>query len=467
MAGGMKRRDFLRTTVGVGAGAAAAAVAGPLLWLPRTARAATPAFGQVKHVLILFAKGGFRSHCMFNAVGNGQHNPFGAQDAAPGTDWRLGAACGRKSYPSSLGVVPAFADVTGDVAVIPCVDHLPDSPRSDADHRTAVNRMCTGDPEGADGLLSRIGLVHPQYADGFSALAMPPVEIRPTEFGLGSGDYSRSRPLALQGADNNFAADLPVGRGWKIAARSKMNERFIHSRSQAYKERLGLFLLAKERAGIFAELLQDPRLNVIAQPGGQDAGVTNQQLIEVLGNHDLMDIGDGQPHRSWGGDVALALRFLGMGSPAAVVTRDIYDLHDDERDWFAPRTEDLSRQLAGLNFLLKRMTHPDGGTFWDHTLVLTLSEFSRNNTGKETGFNSGNGSDHVDERDAPSRNQALAFMGGAVTAGGRLLGASDEEMRPQDRVYSSRSVLATVMDVLGLDSTAHWPEPPISELFAG
>jgi hypothetical protein len=33
-------------------------------------------------VLILFARGGLRSHCLFNAVGEFQHNPFGTQTAA-------------------------------------------------------------------------------------------------------------------------------------------------------------------------------------------------------------------------------------------------------------------------------------------------------------------------------------------------------------------------------------------------
>ncbi len=457
----MKRRDFLKTSLG----AAVAAATGPVLWLPRTARAATPAFGQVKHVLILFAKGGMRSHCLFNAVGTEQHNPFGAQDSQAGTEWALGAACGRKSYTSSLGRVPAFAEVTDDVAVIPCVDHMPQAPRSDADHRTAVNRMCTGSPEGTDGLLSRIGLHHPMYSNGFGVEAMPPVEIRPTEFGRGAGAYARSRPLSLRGADNNFVSDQPVGRGWKIGARQVLDRGLMARRGKTYEERLGLFLLAKERAGVFAELLQDPRLNVVARPDGDDSGVTNAQLLEVLGHHPLTDIGDTEPTPSWGADVALALRFFGMGSPMAVVTRDIYDLHDDGRDLFAPRTEDLVRQLAGLTVLLKRMDHPDGGKFWDHTLVLTVSEFSRNNTGEDTGFNSGNGSDHVEQREAPSRNQAFAFMGGAVTAAGELLGASDEDMSPLDRVYSSQSVLATTLDVLGVRPAEDWSEEPISELF--
>ena len=77
------RRTFLKVS-----GAAAAASLAPTLWLPK-ARAATEAFGQVKHLLVLFAEGGLRSHCLFNAVGSVQDNPFGTQPAAAGTEWAL------------------------------------------------------------------------------------------------------------------------------------------------------------------------------------------------------------------------------------------------------------------------------------------------------------------------------------------------------------------------------------------
>jgi uncharacterized protein (DUF1501 family) len=111
------------------------------------------------------------------------------------------------------------------------------------------------------------------------------------------------------------------------------------------------------------------------------------------------------------------------------------------------------------------MSHPNGGTYWDKTLVVVLSEFSRNNTGDE-GFNSGNGSDHVAERTGPTRNQAIAVMGGMVTAAGKRLGETDDAMNACGPVYSSRSLLATLLDVLGVDSSALWADAPIQELFS-
>src|SRR4051812_4182548 len=63
------RRSLLKI-----AGSAAALAVAPTILVPRRARA-TEAFGAVRHVLVLHAQGGFRSHCTFNAVGALQHNP--------------------------------------------------------------------------------------------------------------------------------------------------------------------------------------------------------------------------------------------------------------------------------------------------------------------------------------------------------------------------------------------------------
>jgi uncharacterized protein (DUF1501 family) len=187
----------------------------------------------------------------------------------------------------------------------------------------------------------------------------------------------------------------------------------------------------------------------------------------VLGNHDMVDIGDPQSSQSWGADIALALRCFSLGSPMVTVARDVYDMHDIEADAYAPRTEDLVRQLAGLHFLLHRMAHPDGGTYWDKTLVVTTSEFSRNNTNELTGFNTGNGSDHVGEDEDPARNQAIVMMGGVVAAGGKLIGATDDNIKATGEVIASRDVLATVLDVLGLDAAALLGDSakPIAQVF--
>ena len=155
--------------------------------------------------------------------------------------------------------------------------------------------------------------------------------------------------------------------------------------------------------------------------------------------------------------------FLGFGSPAVVVTQSLFDLHAFEEQQFEPLVSDLVRQLVGLRRLLSEMPHTAGGTFWDHTVVAVLSEFSRNNTSSGTGFNSGFGSDHVEEGAAPCRNQAIALMGGPI-AGGRRIGATDDQMNPLDRVYGSRNLLSTFLDLLGIE-TSFWPERPIAELF--
>ena len=86
----MKRRNFL-----------AAALVAPTLWIPRVSRGATPRFGTIDHVLVLFAKGGLRSHAVFNAVGSHRHNPWATQPVQSGTAWKLGAACGAADIATS------------------------------------------------------------------------------------------------------------------------------------------------------------------------------------------------------------------------------------------------------------------------------------------------------------------------------------------------------------------------------
>ncbi len=443
---------------------AAAAAVGPMLWSRQT-RAATEAFGAVKHVLLLNCRGGFRSHATFNAVGAFQHNPFGAQDAAAGTQWRLGAACGRQTLTTSLGRVAPLAEVSADIAVLGAVD-----PNKggvvEVDHVAGQRRVGTGLPDGRNGVLSLLGAHHPLYAQGISAAVLPPVEIGPSDLGLGEGVYGATRPLTLFAGQGGFSSTAGIQASWHSSLRQSLDARFLAKRSRAYTKRLQAFQLAKQNASLFLSVLQDPRFDILGAPDATDAGVSNSQLIEVLGDHDMTEIGDPQGGRSWGADIALALRCLSFGAPIVAVTHDGFDMHDIERDAYAPRTSDLARQLAGLHFLLKRMPHPEGGTYFDHTLVLTTSEFSRNNTFAETGFNSGNGSDHVaDGAAAPARNMAIAVMGGVVATKGRLIGETDSELRAQGAVFSTADLLATIFDVLGVDPSAHLPGSPVKELF--
>ena len=457
----LDRRQFLRL-----APAAAAATIAPTLWIPRRARAATTAFGAARHVLILFAKGGLRSHALFNAVGTGQHNPWGAQAAAAGTEWTLGAVCGAEGIASSaLGALGGITAISSDISVLACVDHDPNGV-PDVDHDTASYLMAGGEVNAAPSLLARIGRDHPRYADGFSLDAVPPVEIVPSEFGHGSGDYARARPIQVRSPTESFGASGNAAPDWAKQARASMADRFASRAAAPYASRVANFTGAKRTLSLFAPMLSDPLLDIAGAPDADDGngGLTNQQLREILGGEHTGELGDPEPRASWSAGVSQALRFFHFGSPLAVVTNDIYDLHGDEDTKFAPRAKDLVRQLVGLNHALKAMTHPLGGTYWDSTVVAVVSEFSRNNTDPSSGFNSGRGSDHVLESPAPMRNQAIALMGGPIV-GGRLIGSTDAEMRATGPVFRSRRVLSTFLDLLGMSHEPHWPDEPIAELY--
>ena len=452
----MKRRNFL-----------AAALVAPTLWIPRVSRGATPRFGTIDHVLVLFAKGGLRSHAVFNAVGSHRHNPWATQPVQSGTAWKLGAACGAADIAtSSFGIIPGLAKVTNDVAVLACVDHTPSAAPDDG-HDSAAYRMAGGDATSEPGLLTRIGRDLPRYANGFSLAAMPPVEISASEFGTGQGEWARARPIQIRDPAERFGTSGTLGKGWKIAAREANAARFVAGRPSAYQNRIAGYNDAKHNTAVFAPVLGDPLIDVLGSAATTAAGVSNGQLIEVLGNYLMDEVGDpqGAGTRSFGSGVALALRFFQFGSPMAVVTRAHFDLHINEDKSFPPRTADLVRQLAGLRFLLKQMTHPKGGAYWDRTVVTVVSEFSRNNTTDATGFNSGRGSDHNTDQPNPFRNQAIAVMGGPIR-GGQLFGSTDAAMAPTGTVYSSRRLLSTVMDLVGLSHTPYWSDTPIAELLA-
>ncbi len=100
------------------------------------------------------------------------------------------------------------------------------------------------------------------------------------------------------------------------------------------------------------------------------------------------------------------------------------------------------------------MDHPDGGTYWDHTVIALGSEFSRTAGGGR--FNSAQGSDH--SGDNSTRWMSMPFMGGPVQ-GGRVVGATTTktDLKAEGQVYSYRSVVNTLMDGLGCEQSVFFP----------
>ena len=143
--------------------------------------------------------------------------------------------------------------------------------------------------------------------------------------------------------------------------------------------------------------------------------------------------------------------------PGEPTEKNIYDLPPEEAAEIRQvpgSLEAVNHLISALIHVLPRMTHPDGGTYWDHTLVVFGSEFSR--TARGDRFNSARGSDH--NGDNSTRWMSMPFFGGPVP-GGRTVGATTarEDLRAQGTVYSYRGLLNTLMDGLGCDPEVFFP----------
>lgn len=459
----LSRRSFLR---GAAAGATAVTAA-PWVFVPRKAFAG-PAFGAADSVIILYAGGGLRSQPLFNADVSLQMNPFGlASNVAPGTEWGVGSILGQNAFPLfSFGDVtefPAVPQIANDIAVLAGVDHDPSSSMPVAiDHGTGDMSVTTGrfDDMPGSGLLSMIHRDHPGYVGG--DLALPPFDLGLSNFARGEGDLAGYRPIAI-GSANEFTGKSSgsveqAKGGWARNVRNARDTAFIAKRAPHVQPYLGAVRDAKLQSANYSAAIRNPALDLLGAPEATLGGVTNQQLLEVLGG------GAGQ-EGAWGLDTAFALRLVQMGVPGVSVMRYLYDSHSDEKTLFPMDAADIGRQLAGMHFLLHRMTNANGQPLWNRTVVIMVSEFSRDNTEPTTGFNSADGSDH--NGSPASRNQCWPIMGGPITAGGKRIGQLDPNTLATvgGPATSVRSVLSTLLDVLGIDHTRYWSDAPVASLF--
>lgn len=462
------RRSFLKLAA-AGAGAATTA---PWIWIPKKAfAAATPGFGSAKHVLVLYAGGGLRSAPLFHANVPMQFNPFGkAASVAPGTNWGVGSVLGTQaiplnSFPDPTTVLPPVPDIANDIAILAGVDHSPGSSMSPTDHGTGDLGVTTGDPMGNSdrGLLSIVHRDLPGYVSG--SIALPPFDIGLSNFGMGRGDFSGFKPIAVGSAADftgKSANSEQEAKGvWaRTTVRALRDQRMMAARAPHVRPYLGAAKDAKINSRYYAEALHSPALDLMGAPEADHGGVSNQQMLEVLGSSPF-----GGSTTNWGLEVAFALRLMQLGVPAVSVLRYLYDDHSDEKTQLPIDAGDLGRQIAGLHFLLHRMMDDTGTPLWNSTVVFVMSEFSRDDTDPSTGFNSAMGSDH--QGSPAQRNQIWPVFGGPIAAKGRQIGTLDPATMQTvgGPAMSIRSVHATVLDVLGIDSSNHYSDAPISALF--
>jgi uncharacterized protein (DUF1501 family) len=205
------------------------------------------------------------------------------------------------------------------------------------------------------------------------------------------------------------------------------------------------YIQSREATKRYAEIFNDPRLNVGQNSDEPMDGLSNNQLRLLLG-------GGGTAR-----NVMLALRLFHFGCPAIFMNQGGYDMHSGEEEGLPPRMNELNQLVSGLHTALKLMEHPSGGTYWDHTVVVLGSEFGR--TARGGRFNSARGSDHGG--DNSTRWMSMPFMGGifneAGTAGRTFGETLAEDLKASGQVYSYRSVMKTMMDWLGCDHSEFFP----------
>src|SRR5262249_18401227 len=145
----------------------------------------------------------------------------------------------------------------------------------------------------------------------------------------------------------------------------------------------------------------------------------------------------------------------------------LYDLHSEEESRLPIDGADLGRQIAGLHFLLHRMREADGTPMWSTTVVIVVSEMSRDNTDPRTGFNSAQCSDH--KGSAASGNQIWPVFGGPIRAPGREIGELDPDTLEVvgGKAIAVGEVYATLLLLLGIESSAYFAHAPIPELLGG
>ncbi|MFV8752603.1 DUF1501 domain-containing protein [Nannocystaceae bacterium ST9] len=455
------RRNFLKT-LGIGAGAAM--IGAPYLWIPRTASANTSGFGTAKHLICVRLSGGFRFPTAFNGDVGSEFNPWGpATNVASGTEWGvsklLEADTGEMAWLTeerkTLGM-KSVTDLTNQIAVIPCVDHEPLSGSADGNHQTGFERYLTGYAGGSTGIFTMInyGLREKMaMATQEGITLLPAIVMGDAGMGRGLGEYSAYRPPVLRGDDLdrfgfNTDAILP---DWARTMTDDYDRRFRDRQQTPHAPTVDAYLQSRQATKAYSEIFSSDALKIDNGSTEPFDGISNAELATAFG---------------MGGSSAslrLALRLFHYGCPAVYLDQGGYDMHSDEEEGLPPRMQELNQLISALIWALQRMEHPEGGTYWDHTIVCFGSEFSRTTRGGK--FNSARGSDHGG--DLATRWMSMPFFGGPIKALGRSIGSTRKtDLEAEGVVVSYRSTMKTMMDALGCDHEPFFPaDEPFDHLF--
>lgn len=360
--------------------------------------------------------------------------------------------------------VPPIDQAARGFAIVAAADHRPDGGYRPGDHRDDGQRMGTGYylRNDAPGLLTVLNrFLGPQAS-------APVVTLGGSDFDAAPPSWVVDRPISLY--FGGLPGEPPTGGSATVGRplEDVLDGRVLARRRNLAHDAVSALVTTKGTLRRFGPLLADRRLRFDSDQflDQELRGVTNRMIIEAVGN------GPGVPLDGDARQVALALRLLQFGAPAACVSIGGFDTHDHEDERAPVLFSRLARFLAGIHFTLAHIPDPMGGMMLDSTLVITTSEFGRNGF-EPDGFNAGLGSDHGG--DPGWRYQAHVVFGAGVVP--KRVHDTDDRNRPLDRPASTQRLLATVAAATGIDQaevdrlwppgTALYPESgPLWELWA-
>lgn len=456
------RTPLTRRRLLQGAAATTAVAAAPHLFLPRIGRGQTAVHGTVQHLLYIRLSGGFRFPTAFNSAVGAQFNPFGqAQNVPSGVDWGVGALLGRAPYLEGdggqalrdLGMRPVH-ELANRISVIPCVDHEPTAAGADGNHGSGLERYYTGYADGGVGFFTMINYgIRERVAKAAEEerLVLPAFVLGGAGMGRGMGAYAAYRPPVLSGTGfDDFGLQDKGFPDWGKALVDGADERFKQRQHPAQQNTIQAYIETRRATAEYSGIFNSEILKVGNRSDEQVDGISNRELETLFGNSGAAR------------DIRLSLRLFHFGAPAAYLDQGGYDMHSGEEQGLPSRLEELNRLISALFVALPRMQHPSGGSYFDHTMVVLGSEFSR--TARGNPFNSARGSDHNSDR--ATRYMSMPFFGAGVRGGQSLGGTDPTDFAPTGAVYSYRSVLKTLMDALGCDHREFFPaDLPFDELF--
>lgn len=457
------RRGFLKTALGAAA-LAGATFGAPSIWKKR-AFAKTDAFGTAKHLIYIRLRAGFRFTCAFNGDVAQEWNPYGPAEGLPsGVEWGVSSLLMPAPFlqgddgaqRAALGM-RGVGELASEMTVIPCVDHEPTSNGADGNHGTGLDRWWTGSVNGEAGFLTlaNYGLrTRYQQITTDGDVAIPAFCLGDSGMAKGLGLFAAHRPPVVQsGSFDGFGLStedrVPP---WARALSKTQDEKYRDRLRTSSRSAVDAYLETRKATLRFAEVFRDPILRVGEGDEAID-GLSQNQLRLMFGDSDA------------GRNLRLALRLFHFGCSAVYIDQGGYDMHSGEEGSLPDAMIQVNQLISALFAALKTMQHPDGGTYWDHTVVAIGSEFGRTAGGNR--FNSARGSDHGG--DYATRWMSMPFFGGPVVPKGKQLGeCRRNDLAPVGEVVSYRAVLKSLLDVVGAEHEDVFPaDPPYQGLFVG